>query len=194
MNIQYYGGFFWSNLLSPTVPLHVWACETDSLWLVSQAWPLWWKVIFVTCCISDCSTAPLCDKLCVLSCCIASPVSQMWQPVVEQVPPFLSNTFPDPVCTGPKLKFIAALFSLSKILTQECWEETRGRRKESIYLKVLKRAREQMQTRHGVTKCLFLRACVRVCVLCIWICVYTLHLQGSFDRKWCCWHDIPEPC
>lgn len=39
-----------------------------------------------------------CNKSWVISCSIANPVSLMWQPVAEQVPPFL-NILPDPVGT-----------------------------------------------------------------------------------------------
>lgn len=130
-------------------------------------------LLFVTYCISDCATAPLCDKLCVFSCCIGSPMTQMWQPVVKQVPPFLSNTFPDPVCTVQKLKVNTVLFFLSKSLTQECGEEIRGRRRENLYLKVLKRpwGQNAKQTRcHDMSFCVRLRACL--CVVYLRICVH----------------------
>lgn len=96
--------FFWSNFLFSIVPLHVWACKIDSLWLVSQAWPLWWKVIFVTRCISDCSTSPLRDKLCVFSCCIASLVSQNMAASGWAGPSLPQQHFPRSCLHSPKTK------------------------------------------------------------------------------------------
>lgn len=94
----------------------------------------------------------------------------MWQPVVEPVPPFLTNTFPDPVGTVQILDFITVLFFLSKTLTQECWEEIGGRgkfKKKNEKRLSLSRCWKgpENKCRADTVKCLFL------CVYVPWKCV-----------------------